>query len=419
MPDPVAHPDQPQRELTDDDAQASSQSPPPAPPKARGPMRALQVLAAALFVVLLAYLAFAVPASWFPSSPVKEWGVREMTMPRGSGSNVNSELVVTGTDASGQVYIAIVTDLKARDYATITWNAHNVPADAIVHFLWRTDYSPRKIFSMPVAVEAGRLLPVVLARDPGWIGHVTGIGLAIRGNLTQPFAVTGVAAKPSGAFSVLQDRTREWLAFERWSGTSINAINGGDDVQSLPLPLLLAVSIAFAGIVIWLLRRFRPGTDLANPATAIVIMFATCWLVLDARWTWNLARQIQETVAQYGGKDWRGKHLAAEDAALFEFVERVRAEMPAAPARIFVASEPDYFRERAAYHLYPHNVYAEPRRNDLPPPERMKPGDWMLVFQRRGVQFDPAAGKLRWDGGAPVSAQLKLRGEGGALFLIQ
>jgi hypothetical protein len=93
--------------------------------------------------------------------------------------------------------------------------------------------------------------------------------------------------------------------------------------------------------------------------------------------------------------------------------------LPATPARIFVASEADYFRERAAFHLYPHNVYAEPRSNALPPSERLKPGDWMLVYQRRGVQFDPSAGKLRWDGGAPVSAQLKLRGEGAALFLIQ
>ncbi len=55
-----------------------------------------------------------------------------------------------------------------------------------------------------------------------------------------------VAANPSGALSVLRDRAREWLRFERWSGTSINAIDGGDDVQSLPLPLLLAMSIALA-----------------------------------------------------------------------------------------------------------------------------------------------------------------------------
>jgi hypothetical protein len=93
--------------------------------------------------------------------------------------------------------------------------------------------------------------------------------------------------------------------------------------------------------------------------------------------------------------------------------------MPPTPARVIVAGDDDYLRLRAAYHLYPHNAYAEARTNALPASDRLKPGDWMLVYQRRGVQFDPAAGKLRWDGGAPVSAQLKLRGEGAALFLIQ
>ena len=387
-----------------------------APPR---PTRPLLALAAAIVVVLLGYLAFTVPASWFPSSTAKQWGVRDMALPRGIGGAVNGEFIVSATDASGQAYVAIVTDLRARDYAAITWDARNVPADADVHFLWRTDYAPRKIFSEPVTVEAGRLLPVVLANDAGWLGHVTGIGLAIRGTLVQPFAISGVAAKPSGAVGILQDRAREWLGFERWKGTSINTIIGGDDVQQLPLPLLLAASIGIAGAAMLLWRRFRGSFGMADAALAIAIMFAASWFVLDARWTWNLARQAQATVAQYGGKDWRGKHLAAEDGPLFEFVEKARAEMPATPARIFVASEADYFRERAAFHLYPHNVYAEPRANTLPTSNLLKPGDWMLVYQRRGVQFDPTAGKLRWDGGAPVSAQLKLRGEGAALFLIQ
>jgi hypothetical protein len=387
-----------------------------APPR---PTRPLLALAAAIVVVLLGYLAFAVPASWFPSSTVKQWGVRDMTLPRGIGGVVNGEFIVSATDAAGQAYVAIVTDLRARDYAAITWDARNFPADADVHFLWRSDYAPRKIFSVPVTVEAGRLLPVVLANDAGWLGHVTGIGLAIRGNLGQPFAISSVAAKPSGALGILQDRAREWLGFERWKGTSINTIVGGDDVQPLPLPLLLAASIALAGAGMLLWRRFRGTFGMADAAAAIAIMFAASWFVLDARWTWNLARQAQATVAQYGGKDWRGKHLAAEDGPLFEFVDKARAEMPATPVRIFVASDSDYFRERAAYHLYPHNVHAEPRATALPPSDLLKPGDWMLVYQRRGVQFDPAAGKLRWDGGTPVSAQLKLRGDGAALFLIQ
>ena len=379
----------------------------------------LLALAAAIVVVLLAYLAVTVPASWFPSSAAMQWGVRDFTLPRGTGGAVNNELVVTATDGAGQVYVAATTDFRARDYATITWDARNLPAGADVHFLWRTDYAPRKIFSVPVSVEAGRLRPVVLANDAGWLGRITGIGLAFRGTLPQPFVISGVAAKPSGAIGILQDRAREWLLLERWKGTSINTIVGGDDPQPLPLPLLLAASIALASGAMVLWRRFRPSIRSADMAAAMAIMFAVSWFVLDARWTWNLVRQVRETIAQYGGKDWRGKHLAADDGALFEFVEKARAELPATPARIYIASEADYFRERAAFHLYPHNVHAEPRSNELPSPERMMPGDWMLVYQRRGVQFDPSAGKLRWDGGAPVQAQLKLRGDGAALFLIQ
>jgi len=386
---------------------------------ARPLLRPLQALAATLAVVLLAYLAFSVPASWFPTSPVKQWAARDLTLPRGTGSAVNNELVVSGTDAAGQVHIAVVTDLRARDYATIAWNARGMPLDADVHFLWRTDYAPKKIFSVPVVVEAGRLLPIVLANDVGWVGRITGIGLAVRGAIPQPFVISGVAAKPSGALGILSDRTGEWLAFERWSGASINTIVGGDDVQSLPLPLLLAVSVALAAAVMLAWQKFRPGATTSNIAATIAIMFAASWFVLDARWTWNLARQVQATFAQYGGKDWRGKHQAAEDGALFEFVEKARGELPAAPARIFVASDGDYFRERAAFHLYPHNVFANPGSNVLPPPTQFKAGDWLLVYQRRGVQFDPANGRLRWDGGAPIPAQIKLRGEGAALFLIQ
>ncbi len=353
LPDPLAHSDQPQRALTADDAPT------------RSVLRPLLALAAAIVVLLLAYLALAVPASWFPSSSDKQWGARDFTLPRGIGGMVNNELIVTGTDASGQAYVAVTTDLRARDYAAITWNAHDVPANVDVHFLWRTDYAPRKIFSVPVAVEAGRLLPVVLANDAGWLGHVTGIGLAVRGTLPQPFAVSGVVAKPSGAIGILQDRAREWLGFERWKGTSINTIVGGDDVQPLPLPLLLAMAIALAlasccclaAVPAHVRRHSRCGRESSRSCSSRPGSCST----RAGRGTWR--GRSRQTVAQYGGKDWRGKHLAAEDGALFEFVEKARAEMPATPARIFVASEADYFRERAAFHLYPHNVYAEPRKS--------------------------------------------------------
>ncbi len=93
--------------------------------------------------------------------------------------------------------------------------------------------------------------------------------------------------------------------------------------------------------------------------------------------------------------------------------------MPASPARVFVAADADYFRGRAAYHLYPHNVYFSPRGNALPPASELHAGDWLLVYLRKGIQYDASQGKVRWDGNQTVSVELKLVEPGAALFLVR
>ena len=125
------------------------------------------------------------------------------------------------------------------------------------------------------------------------------------------------------------------------------------------------------------------------------------------------------SAARYGDLDGRGKHLAAEDGELFAFIERVRAALPAKPARVFVVAEAPYFRGRAAYHLYPHNIFYDPARDVMPSREVVRAGDWLVVYQRRGVQYDAAARRLRWDGGPPVPAALEFAGDAGALFRFE
>ncbi len=110
-----------------------------------------------------------------------------------------------------------------------------------MRFLWRTDYAPNKLNSMPVTIAAGRLTPLVMTKNPDWVGRITGIALAVRGPLAEPARITGVAVRPGGAVGQLRDLLREWLTFERWSGTSINTVTGGADVQEVPLPTLLVV----------------------------------------------------------------------------------------------------------------------------------------------------------------------------------
>jgi hypothetical protein len=132
----------------------------------------------------------------------------------------------------------------------------------------------------------------------------------------------------------------------------------------------------------------------------------------------NLARQLAFTSGAYGGKSERDKHLAAADGALYEFVERVRAVLPAAPQRVWVASDEPFFSGRAAYHLYPHNVHFEPRGRAMPDRAWVKAGDWMLVYYRRGVEFDGQRNLLRWEGGPGIPAERKASGAGAALFLL-
>ena len=283
--------------------------------------------------------------------------------------------------------------------------------------LWRNDYAPAKLNSLPLTVASGRLLQISPAKDPNWIGRIRGIALVIQGPLPNPVRIRGVVAKPMGAVELAGDRIREWLTFEGFTGTSINSVTGGADVQDLPLPVLLATAVALAGLAWFGLARVTLRTA-ALPAV-LAMLFVAAWLVQDARWAWDLARQAYQSARIYAGRDARARHLAAEDGALFAFIEAVRAKLPPAPARVFMVADAHYYRGRGAYHLYPHNVHFEPYQNVIPASSMLRPGDYFVVYQRHGVQFDPGAQLLRWDGGAPVAAELLLSEPGAALFRIR
>ncbi len=92
--------------------------------------------------------------------------------------------------------------------------------------------------------------------------------------------------------------------------------------------------------------------------------------------------------------------------------------MPATPVRVFVVADAAYFRGRGAYHLYPHNVLFDPFANAVPPAAALHAGDYVLVYQRRGIQYNPDEKKLRFEGGAPLNAEAVLVEPGAALFRI-
>jgi len=397
-----------------------AESPPGTPRDGRRQtLRAALILVGALAACIVVYLALATPGAWFPRASERTWHANELGVVRGSGHLVGDALVVTAPDPAGVTLVNVVTDFRSADYPAIAWRVDGLAPDADVQLLWRTDVQPNKLQGARVRVEDRRAVVTTVAGEAGWIGRVTGLALAIHGPLAQPVVIAGVVAKPMGVPGLVRDRLHDWFAFEPWNGASINTIAGGEDYQAFPLPVLLALAVGLAGLVVVIASRVRPALFGARAPLFVALFFLCAWVVLDARWTWNLVRQERATAARYAGKDARDKHLANEDADLYAFVDRALAVLPKIPVRIFIASDADYFRGRAAYHLYPHRVFFDPRSNRLPEARELHRGDWLLVYRQRGIQFDRAQGKVRWDGGQIVDAELKLVEPGAALFEIR
>ena len=374
---------------------------------------------ASAVVCLLGYLAFAAPGPWLDSPPTLQWTARELTVPRGTAQLARQGLVVSAPDALRTAVIALNTSFRARDYPAVVWDVGGLPENMEVTLLWYSDINASRVFKRTLAIEAGHPISATLAGDPGWLGRIGGLALVLQGDFAQPIVVRGAAAEPMSALQVTGDRLREWLAFAPWTGASINGLEAQSDGHDLPFTVILAAVAGLAALLYAGLWRWRRGPLAPAAAAGFAVIFIAAWILADARWQWNLMRQADLTRTLYGGKSWEERHRAGEDGALFAFIDRVRNKLPPPPARVFVTADLAYFRARAAYHLYPYNVYYDPSSAAIPPPGTMRSGDYLLVYQRLGVQYDAAKQRLRWDGQPPIAAQLLITDAGAALFEIR
>jgi hypothetical protein len=340
-----------------------------------------------------------------------------MNVPRGLG-RLEGGAVTAQAPPNDVLIVAVPTDFRARDLATIAWEVSGLPADADVRLLFNSDYTPRRVHNRPLTIEDGKVRPIALADDRDWLGRITGLALAVR-SPGATIRVRNVVAKPLSLGQLLGDRSREWFQEERWTGTSISSVTGGASAQNLPLPIPLMiaaiVALALTALLARLVRsRFRRGI-----VPIAVIAFALAWALLDLRWTANLGRQVAVTLDRYGGKDTTERALAAEDGELAAFVDKAKALLPPDPQRVLVLAQAHYFRGRASWHLLPHRVAWEPVRDVAPEPGMLRAGDYVLVWRRPGAQFDAMNGRVRFDNGVELPAKALLVDRGSALFEIR
>ncbi|MDR0771022.1 MAG: hypothetical protein LBE75_07460 [Burkholderiales bacterium] len=382
----------------------------------------LLLFTASLLVCTLVYLAWTLPGAWFSGASAKIWSPQNITVARGSLIGAEPGRAHFAPEANGLAMLAVNTRFPARDYPVLDWEISGLPDGTVAKLLWRTDYAPNAQKQIDLEVESGRLLPITVVRETGWIGNVLGIAIALQLPAPQPFTVVSLRAHPMDALETLTLRIKEWTSFPGWRGTSIFQLEDPGTV-SLSLLILAALALLLLGAVsVFFWRRWRdryldfPRTMPRYWLYGGMTLLCMGWMVLDARWTIQLAQQASQTWHTYGGKNLTQKRLAAEDSALFAFIEKARAELPETPARVFVMADAAYLRSRAAYHLYPNNVFYDLHSPQPPDARFLRPGDYLLVFQQRGVQYDSARKKIRLPSGAELSVDAKVIDSGSALF---
>ena len=388
---------------------------PPSGPRDRTVVASIVAFAIGIVLAMAAYVV-ANNGSFRAASAPKAWGAEKMNVARGTG-RLEGNVLVARAPANDVLIVSLQTDFRARDLSAVAWEIADVPPGGDVRLLFQSDYTPKRVHNRPLVVEDGRVLPASLAGDAEWLGRITGLAIAVNAP-GATVRVRGVAARSQGAAQIVRDRFAEWFKLESWTGTSINAVTGGADAQSLPLPVVVTVAALIALAALAVVRRFAPAAFPRGTIAIAVALFVLAWTVLDVRWTVNLARQVAETVERYGGKDAAERARSAEDGDLVAFLDKAKTLLPAEPQRVVVLAQAHYFRGRAGWHLLPHRVLWEPARDVPPQAGLLRAGDYVVVWQRPGTQFDAANGRLRFENGVELPAKLLLTDRGSAVFAI-
>ena len=378
------------------------------------------------------------PGAWSVRASDIDIPVSRMQVMRGEAIRTGDEIVVIRGDARGIAVVSIVSDFASTDYPRVVWLAVGIPDRVSVSLLWGTDLEPSRLNSTPVDIRGGHAMPVNVIDQPHWIGHITGVALAFQGDLRSPIRVRRLFVRAGGLAATLSGVARAWTSFAPWSMTSADSLEAHDTMSDVsPVALLLAsLGIALMLLVgaasLWEKPAFTASfaSLVSTLVPTLIVLTLLAWLVLDVGWTAGLAGHVRDDDLRFAGKTSAAKHLALDDGALYAFVEKARTILPPVTsgasvtsdvpaARVFVVADSNYLRGQAAYLFYPWNVWTDRAQNVLPPTDQLRTGDWLVVYQRRGVEYDAAKHHLRWDGGKVLDADLKLLDHGGALFELR
>jgi hypothetical protein len=374
------------------------------------------VIAAWLVAFALLVLAIAAISGTEPgrerAAPLDRLGRQLLPNNANAKPSGDAMTVANRPDAPLVILAAGTLPIRAADYGRAVIDADPLPKGVEAALIWVRRDEPGRPFEQRLAQDGVRIVPTVLDGNPDWRDDIAFVAVGIKGPMERPWSLHSFRLEPLGVGGIAADILQGWTSLERWDGRSINVLFGGRDEQRAWLPPLAFAASAFAAVVAWLLARRRGR--IAAPAL-LALPFLIGWLVLDVRWQANLAEQAGLTWSAYGGRSLDDRHAAMDDGDLYKFARAAIAKLPETPVRIYATSDFEYFRRRAGYHLYPHNVLAY----NWADPSVMQPGDYVFLYQKADVGYDTGRRLLLWKSGPtlPVTPLLAQRGAG--LFQVR
>jgi hypothetical protein len=327
----------------------------------------------------------------------------DLVVTQGAGRKDDRSFVLETPGAEGvSVLTARVLPFQASEFSRVEWIVSSPqPLDLV--FVWRTREHPRRNFSKPLRWLVNGVAPLHLASEDGWTGTITGVALLVGPGMSAPLRVDTLRIASPAATDTARELAQQWSARNPLRGYSINFPFDAERGHDLSALIAVAIAVGLAMVVYLVLARWRGWP---RDGRVLWAVFVGGWLLLDLRWETNLWREAVERGRRFAGKTTAEMHLAADDAALYALVEKIKSALPSTPSRVFLYCDNDFLCARAAFMLYPQNVHRAliPRRPRVGP-EELHEGDHILLVFSRELGYDRERRVAVWSDGRTKPAE--------------
>ncbi len=307
--------------------------------------------------------------------------------------------------------------LEAGDYPLLHLVFRQPPQTDALAVLWKSANAGGSPSHYRLSGELGFERWQALTAAPDWHGKPGEFGLIFRGRPGQSVMLEKVQLLPPTTSNRLRLIYADWHAPISWDHTSINRTWGAGSFGALlfPVPLIatfFCLSLLFYGAIV--AKRATGRFDWQ----VVAGLFLFCWLALDVLWQGKFLGQLGETRRLFAGLDAEHKLSVGIDAALVKFATEVKRQVAPDTGRVLVSSDDDYLGMRAAYYLYPLNVYWQRPGKRLPARRYLHAGDYIVLLTPTSLGFEQKDGFLENGRGEVIPVTLIASTAVGALFRV-